>query len=166
ATSITITNANDLLYFEIPWIAVGISSIYNIKRVWKDDVAINQAVFNIVSDTSSRVVLGALGQKAGIVAGTMLFGPAGGITGAMFGAFAGASQGGRLSTGIRRAFSKKQEKEMNEAMDDLIRKVISQIDQKLSIKKGKIEKLREEMVSSKANNAVWEDIERRYKGEV
>lgn len=55
---------------------------------------------------------------------------------------------------------------MIEVMDDLIRKVISQIDQKLDIKKGKIEKLREEMVSSKANNAVWKDIERRYKDEV
>ncbi len=166
ATSTTITHTDDLLDFEIPWIAAGVSSFYNIKRVWKDDVAINQAVFNIVSDTSSRVVLGALGQKAGIVAGTMLFGPAGGITGAMFGAFAGASQGGSLSTGIKRVFSRKQEKEMIEAMDDLIRKVISQIDQKLDIKKRKIEKLREEMVSSKANNAVWKDIEMRYKDEV
>ncbi|WP_080848770.1 hypothetical protein [Cytobacillus gottheilii] len=166
ATSTTLTHADDLLDFEIPLIAAGVSSIYNIKRVWKDDVAINQAVFNIVSDTSSKVVLGALGQKAGIVAGTMLFGPAGGITGAMFGAFAGASQGGRLSNGIRRVFSKKQEKELNEAMDDLITKVITQIDQKLHIKKGKVEKLREEMISSKANNAVWADVERRYKDEV
>ena len=108
----------------------------------EDDVAINQAVFNVMSDTSSRAVLGALGQKAGTVVGAMLFGPAGAITGAMFGAFTGASQGGRLSTGIRRAFSKKQEKEMIGAMDDLIRKVMSQIDQKLDIKKRKIEKLR------------------------
>nr|WP_259547336.1 DUF456 domain-containing protein [Heyndrickxia oleronia] len=166
ATSTTITHADDLLDFEIPWIAAGVSSIYNIKRVWKDEVAINQAVFNVMSDTSSRVVLGALGQKAGTVVGAMLFGPAGAITGAMFGAFTGASQGGRLSTGIRRAFSKKQEKEMIEAMDDLIRKVMSQIDQKLYIKKRKIEKLRGEMVSSKANDAVWKDIERRYTDEV
>lgn len=166
ATSTTITHADDLLDFEIPWIAAGVSSIYNIKRVWKDDVAINQAVLNVVSDTSSRVVLGALGQKAGIVAGTMLFGPAGGIAGAMFGTYAGASQGGRLSTGIKRVFSKKQEKEMMEAMDDLIRKVISQIDQKLEIKKRKLDKLRIEMVDSKANNSVWKDIERRYKDEV
>jgi outer membrane lipoprotein SlyB len=166
AMSTTITHADDLLDFEIPWIAAGVSSIYNIKRVWRDDVAINQAVFNVVSDTSSRVVLGALGQKAGIVAGTMLFGPAGGITGAMFGAFAGASQGGRISTGIRRAFSKKQEKDMIKAMDNLIRKMIFQIDQKFDIKKGKKEKLREEMGSSKANDAVWKEIERRYKEEV
>lgn len=166
ATSTTITHADDLLDFEIPWIAAGVSSIYNIKRVWKDDVAINQAVFNVVSDTSSRVVLGALGQKAGTVVGVMLFGPAGGITGAMFGAFAGVSQGGRLSTGIKRVFSKKQEKEMIEAMNDLIRKVMSQIDQKVEVKKRKLDKIRIEMVDSKANRVVLKDIERRYKEEV
>ena len=58
------------------------------------------------------IILGALGQKAGTVVGTMLFGPAGGITGAIVGAFAGVSQGGRLSTGVKRMFSKKQEHEM------------------------------------------------------
>ena len=68
--------------------------------------SINQAVFNVVSDTSSRVVLGALGQKHGYLVGVLLFGPAGGITGSMFGVYMGSSQGGRLSTSIKRKFQK------------------------------------------------------------
>ncbi|WP_042225366.1 hypothetical protein [Oceanobacillus manasiensis] len=166
ATSTAITHADGLLDFELPWIAAGVSSIHNIKRVWKDEVAINQAVFNIVSDTSSRVALGAIGKKAGIVMGTMLFGPAGGITGAMFGAYAGASQGGRLSTGVKKFISKKQENEVMEAMDALIEKVVFQIDEKLEIKKRKLARLREEMEYSEANNSIWQDIERRHKEEV
>jgi hypothetical protein len=166
ATSTTITHADDLLDFEVPWIAAGVSSIYNIKRVWSDDVSMNQAVFNVVSDTSSRVVLGTLGQKAGVVAGTMIFGPAGGITGAMFGAYAGASQGGKLSTGIKRVFSKKKERETVSAMGDLIQKVIFEIDNKLEIKKRKIDKLKNEMLRSKANEAIWNEVERRHKEEV
>ena len=42
ATSKTITHADDLLEFEIPWIAEGVSSIYNIKRGWKDLLPHNQ----------------------------------------------------------------------------------------------------------------------------
>jgi outer membrane lipoprotein SlyB len=166
ATSTTLKHADDLLDFEIPWIAAGVSTIYNIKRVWKDDVTINQAVLNIMSDTSSRIILGTLGQKAGTIAGALLFGPAGAITGAMFGVFVGASQGGRLSSRIKLALSKKQEKEMNKAMDDLIKKVIFQIDQKFEIKKRKFAKLRQEMEDTKANKVIWREFERRYKNEV
>ncbi|MBM7660384.1 putative membrane protein [Bacillus mesophilus] len=166
ATQSTLTHADDLLDFEIPLIALGVSSIYNVKRVWKDDVAINQAVFNVISDTSSRVVLGALGQKAGILVGTMLFGPAGGITGAMLGVFTGASQGGRLSTSVKRVFSKKQEQAVINALDTLIQKVISQIDIKLDIKKKKMGELRSELLESDANEAILNDAERRYQDEL
>lgn len=166
ATTTTIAHADDLLDFEIPWIAAGVSSISNIRRVWKDDVSINQAVLNVVSDTSSRVVLGAIGQKAGIIAGTMLFGPAGGITGAMFGTYVGASQGGNLSTSIKRTFAKKQENEINRATDDLLKKVIVQIDNKLMIKKEKIQKIKSKLGDYKANDAIKKDAEQRYQNEV
>ncbi|MFJ8416990.1 hypothetical protein [Bacillus paramycoides] len=165
ATTTTIKHAGELLDFEIPWITLGVSSIYNIKRIWKDDVSMNQAIFNVVSDTSSRVALGALGQKAGIVVGAMLFGPAGGITGAMFGVYAGASQGGKLSTNIKRIFAKKQEKELNQALVSLLEKVIIQIDEKLKIKNHKMNDIRSNLDISKANIFIKNETERRYKEE-
>ena len=161
ATSATISHADDLLDFEIPWIAAGVSSIYNIKRVWTDEVSINQAVFNVVSDTTSRVVLGALGQKATVVVGTMIFGPAGGVVGAMVGAYAGVSQAGRLSAGIKRAFSKKQEAELNEAIQGLLRKVIGEIDEKLKIKEMKLRDLVRNLLTSEANRALANESQQR-----
>jgi uncharacterized membrane protein len=166
ATSSTLVHAEDLLNFEIPWISAGVSSIYNVKRVWKDDVSVNQAVLNVVSDTSSRVVLGALGQKAGVLVGAMLFGPAGAITGAMFGAYAGASQGGKLSTGIKRVFSKKHEHEMVEAASNLFSKVITQIDQKLEIKQRKHDDLKRILIESEANQFIWKETERLHQDEI
>lgn len=165
-TASTLSHADDLLDFEIPWIAAGVSTIHNIKRVWKDDVSMKQAVVHVVSDTSSRVVLGSLGQKAGILVGTMLFGPAGGITGAMLGAYAGASQGGRLSSGIKRALSKKQEQQMTEAAGLLFEKVLHQIDQKLVIKKRKMEQLWNELAPSEAGHSIKQETERHYKQEI
>ena len=165
ATSSTIEHAGDLLDLEIPIIAAGVSSIYNMKRVWKDDVSVNQAVFNVVSDTSSRVVLGALGQKAGVVVGAMIFGPAGAITGAMFGAYAGASQGGRLSMGIKRVFSKKQEDELNAAMVTLLGKVVRVIDEKLKIKQEKVITFGDNLIESDANQIVKTEFEHRYEND-
>jgi uncharacterized membrane protein len=165
ATSTTISHADDLLDFEIPWIAAGVSSIYNIKRVWTDDVSINQAVFNVVSDTTSRVVLGALGQKASVVVGTLIFGPAGGVVGAMVGTYAGVSQAGRVSSGIKRAFSKKQEADLNEALVRMVSKVLGQIEEKLEIKEKKITNLLGVLLESKANGVVAEESQRRFSEE-
>lgn len=162
ATSSTLSHAGNLLDFEIPWIAAGVSSVSNIKRVWKDEVLINHAVFNVMSDTSSRVMLGALGQKAGIVFGTMIFGPAGGVTGAMLGAYMGTSQGGRLSTGIKRTFYKKHEYELVENMNELLLKVITQIDAKILIKKKKIDDIKRELIDSDANSKVKAEIDRQF----
>lgn len=166
ATSSTINHADDLLDFEIPWITAGVSTIYNIKRVWKDDVAINQAVFNVVSDTSSRTVTGFLGQKTGVLLGTLLFGPAGGLTGAMAGAFLGASQGGRLSSGIKRTFSKKQERAVGTASVALINKVINQIDEKVKIKERKLNDIKNGLKGSDADKAVYQEAERRANEEI
>lgn len=162
ATSTTISHADDLLDFEIPWIAAGVSSIYNIKRVWTDDVSINQVVFNVVSDTTSRVVLGSLGQKATVVVGTMIFGPAGGIVGAMVGTYAGVSQAGRVSTGIKRAFSRKQEAALNEAVVGLISKVVEQIDGKLKIKDKKMDNLLGNMLGSEVNEVLSKEAQQRF----
>ena len=161
ATTSTINHASDLLDFEIPWITAAVSTLYNIKRVWKDDVAISQAVFNVVSDTSSRAVLGALGQFTGKVAGVFLFGPAGGILGSMLGAYAGASQGWRLSTSVKRLFSKQHEEEWKAATVTLINNVVTQIDKKLEIKKRKIDGLSHHLTGSVANEAIGKEIERR-----
>lgn len=166
ATTTTITHAADLLDFEIPWISAGVSSFYNIRRVWKDDVTINQAVLNVVSDTSSRFLLGALGQKTGIVLGTMIFGPAGGITGAMFGSFAGVSQGGRLSTGIKRTFSKQKEKELLLAVEKLVLRLGYAIDEKIAIKSRKHEQLLENLVGSEADLAIGDVAKKRHDEDV
>jgi len=165
ATRTTMTHAEDLLDFEIPWIAAAVSSVYNAKRVWKDELSIQQAVFHIASDTSSKVLLGALGQKAGVIAGTMLFGPAGGIAGAMFGAYAGASQGARLSTGVKRLFSKKQEQDLIEALEKLVMKVDKQINRKLEIKQRKLERLASELEDTAANRSIWLEAQIRARKE-
>ncbi|MCA0972265.1 hypothetical protein LCM20_16775 [Halobacillus litoralis] len=166
ATSSTLDHSDDLLDFEIPWISAGISTIYNIKRVFKDDVVINQAVVNVVSDTSSRVVLGALGQKTGILVGTLLFGPAGGITGAMVGAYAGAGQGGRLSNSVRRMLSKKQENEMNSATVTLIEKVVDVTYEKETIKQRKMADIENRFKDTEANASILKEVKQRFQGEV
>lgn len=167
ATSSTLQHAEDLLDFELPWIAAGVSSINNIKRVWQDDVSMNQAVFNVISDTSSRVVLGALGQKAGIIVGTMLFGPAGGMTGAMVGAYAGASGGGRLSSSIKRLFSQKQEDELVDALHQLARKVMEQLNHKLIIKQRKHQRIYDSLNDTEeAGQAIKNGIQQRAEQDI
>ena len=155
-----------LLDFEIPWITVGVGSLSNVKRLWSDDVTMNQAILNVASDTTSRVALGALGQKTGILVGTLLFGPAGGITGAVFGAFVGASQGGKISTSIKHLFNKKEEQAMISAMGQLIQKVIEQVKIKQEIKNKKMNQLNKQFIQSKVNNSLSDELQHRNEEEI
>lgn len=166
ATTSTLQHADGLLDFELPLISAAVSTIYNIKRVWHDDVSMNQAVFNVISDTSSRVVLGALGQKAGIVVGTMLFGPAGGITGAMLGGYTGVSGGGRLSSSIKRLLSKKQEDELAETLHQLVRSVLKQLDEKLAIKRRKLQTIFDSLRDTGANQSIRTMMEQRANDDI
>ena len=166
ATTSTLNHADDLLDFEIPWITVGVSSLSNVKRLWSDDVTMNQAILNVASDTTSRVALGAFGQKTGILVGTLLFGPAGGITGAVFGAFVGASQGGKISTSIKHLFNKKEEQAMISAMGQLIQKVIEQLKIKQEIKKKKMNQLNKQFIQSKVNDSLSDELQHRNEEEI
>lgn len=160
ATNKTLAHGEDILDFEIPWIAAGVSSIHNIKKVWRDDLSIQEAVLSVVSDTSSRVVLGILGQKTCVIAGTILFGPAGGITGAMFGTYVGSSQGAKLSSSVKRLFSKRKEEELNRAVICLLEKVITQIEQKTKIKSKKMNNIKNQFVHSSANLSIQQEVDR------
>jgi hypothetical protein len=153
-----------LLDFEIPWITAGVSSLSNVKRLWSDDVTMKQAILNVTSDTTSRVALGALGQKTGILVGTLLFGPAGGITGV--GAFVGASHGGKLSTSIKHLFNKKEEQAMITAMGQLIQKVIEQLKIKQEIKKKKMNQLNKQFIQSKVNDSLSDELQHRNEEEI
>ena len=162
----TLVHAEGLLDFEIPWITAGVSSFYNIKNVWKNETTIQNAVVNIFSDTSSRVVLGALGKKTGIIVGTTLFGPAGGIIFAMVGTYAGVLHGGKLSSHIKRTFAKKEEIEVLEANHSLMEKMKEQINCKLEIKRRKLKKLQQLLYSTKANRVIFNEVERRQHEEI
>ena len=166
ATTSTLNHADNLLDFEIPWITVGVSSLSNVKRLWSDDVTMNQAILNVASDTTSRVALGAFGQKTGILVGTLLFGPAGGITGAVFGAFVGASQGGKISPSIKHLFNKKEEQAMISAMGQLIQKVIEQLKIKQEIKKKKMNQLNKQFIQSKVNDSLSDELQHRNEEEI
>lgn len=166
ATTSTLDHADDLLDFEIPWITAGVSSLSNVKRLWSDDVTMNQAILNVASDTTSRVALGAFGQKTGILVGTLLFGPAGGITGAVFGAFVGASHGGKLSTSIKHLFNKKEEQAMISAMGQLLQKVIEQVKIKQEIKKKKMNQLNKQFIQSKVNDSLSDELQHRNEKEI
>lgn len=159
ATKDTILHAEDLLDFEIPWIAAGVSSFFNIKHVWKNDLEIERAVMKVASDTSSRVVLGVLGEKAGIIAGTLLFGPAGGIAGGLFGTFGGVMQGGKLSFHVKRLFSKTQEKELKRAIQELITVVDEKINEKKGIKQRKFDRVKISMEKTSVNDALLKRLE-------
>ncbi len=166
ATETTLNHAADLLDFEIPWISAGVSSFYNIHRLWKDEVTINQAVINVVSDTSSRFALGVLGEKTGIMLGAMLFGPAGGMMGAVFGAFLGVSQGGKLSTKIKRTLSKQKEKELILAVDQLVQKAGQIIENKRGIKNRKLDRLHENIEQSAAGKAIEKATGKHYRDQM
>lgn len=163
ATSKTIDHAADLLDFEIPLISIGVNSIYNVKRVWHDDITIRVAITDVLTNTASRTVLGVLGQKAGTIVGLALFGPAGAITGATLGVFGGMSQGGKLSTRIKRFISKQQEQKTNQAVINLIDQAVVHMKHKYEIKQKKLQTLKDNLVDSRANRVIFEHIKKRQK---
>lgn len=155
----------DLWDFEIPIIAAATSAAFNTKKFIKKEVELNQAVINVVSDTSSRVLLAGIGKQTGLYVGAFVFGPAGAITGAMLGTVGGAGQAGRLSSQVKRLLAKRKEAEVVTAALQLLDRTAERMDKKLSKKKEKFKKIDEELSHSAANDAIRSDFHQRFEEE-
>lgn len=166
-TKTSLDHAEDLLDFQLPWIAGGVSTVMNVKKIWKDDITVKQATVNILSDTSSRVALGALGKTLGISAGLFIFGPAGGIVGAMFGTYGGVSQGGIVSSKIKGIFNKSERQAVQESIWNLIQVVQLKIKDKITIKKKKMSEIKYSFQSdNETNEKVYRNMDERHQEEI
>lgn len=150
-TTQTLEHAEDLLDFELPWITVAVSSYYNVKRVRTDGISLTSAMRNVTSDVVSRVALGGVGKVIFGVGGVALFGPAGGIVGPALGAFAGVSQGTHLSTFIKKTLAKKEYADVVTAIQQLIRKMQTQLQRKQHIKETKWQQMGQHLAQSTAS---------------
>lgn len=166
ATKDTIIAGADLTDLELPYITLFVSTITQTKKLIFDDVSLGQAVFNVFSDTSSRVVLGTIGQYAGSAAGLLLFGPAGAFVGTGVGAMLGAGQGGRLSAKLKSLIAGDEEKALFVSIADLIQRVNERIDRKLELKLEKHNAMLSRLGSSEAERALTEEIKRLHETEV
>ena len=61
ATQSTLSHAEGILDFEVPWISAGVSSFYNLRRVVKEQLPFQLAARNVAIDTTSGASLAAAG---------------------------------------------------------------------------------------------------------
>lgn len=109
-TEKTLQHAEDLLDFQIPWIAAGVSTYTNAKRMRKEGITLSTAARNVATDTVSRTALAATGKVVLGTVGSVLLPGAGAIVFPVIGAYAGVTQGGNVARFIKRQFAKNEEK--------------------------------------------------------
>lgn len=139
ATKSTLSHAEDLLDFELPWISAGVSSFYNAKRVFKEKLPIQLAARNVVIDTTSRASLAAVGQSAFTFAANALFATGGAyvIVMPIVGAYLGLQQSWRVTDKIKRFLAKKEFQELENSLEELIEVMKRKLDIKNEVKNEK-----------------------------
>ena len=136
-TEKTLQHAEDLLDFQIPWIAAGVSTYTNAKRMRKEGITLSTAVRNVATDTVSRTALAATGKVVLGTVGSVLLPGAGAIVFPVIGAYAGVAQGGNVARLIKRQFAKNEEKILCLALHQLTYKMQQMLFVKEGIKNGK-----------------------------
>ncbi|WP_431026928.1 hypothetical protein [Lysinibacillus sp. LZ02] len=140
-TKTTLYYADDLLDFQIPWIAAGVSAFYNTKRIRNEGIMLSTAARNVVADTASRATLAVAGKTALGAVGAVVLPGAGAIVFPVIGAYVGMSQGYRVSHRIKRAFAQVEEAALCHALHQLIKKMQSVLKIKFNTKQTKWKQL-------------------------
>ncbi|AIQ39921.1 hypothetical protein [Paenibacillus sp. FSL R5-0912] len=166
ATKDSLLAAEDLTDFEIPYISLLVSTISQTKRLIFDETSLGQAVFNVFSDTSSKVVMGTIGQHAVSAAGLFLFGPAGGLIGSGVGAILGASQGWRLSMKFKSLLAREEEAALIHAIEALTEQVRTQVDRKIDYKQNRLGQILRGLDHSEAGHVLAEDLTKRANAQI
>ncbi|WP_043931129.1 hypothetical protein [Bacillus sp. EB01] len=138
ATKSTLSHAEDLLDFELPWISAGVSSFYNLRRVVKEQLPLQLAARNVIIDTTSRASLAAAGQAAFTFAASTLFsGGAFVIVLPLVGAYVGLRQSWRVTDKLKKILAKKEFQQLENSLIELVTVMKRQLDLKKDIKKEK-----------------------------
>jgi hypothetical protein len=119
-TASTLEAGSEMLDFEVPAIALAVSSGRHIKEMLKGSTDLKAALPNIAFDFGAGVAGGLAGAEALAFAG-MVFGPAGGVVGGLVGAILGHGQGRKLARVLRREiFCAEEEKALRNALRDYL----------------------------------------------
>ncbi|WP_419872342.1 hypothetical protein [Candidatus Pristimantibacillus sp. PTI5] len=166
ATKETLMAGSDLLDFEIPYISLFVSTMTQSKKLLKSEISLGDVSINVVTDTTSRIVMGKIGQHTVAAAGLLLFGPAGGLVGSGVGVIVGASQGSRISSTLRSLRARTEEVELDNAMKNLSQTVSQQVDRKKRQKEKKFKQMSQHLQSSEAGSQIKEVFRGRVIDEV
>ncbi|PGK32753.1 hypothetical protein CN907_26200 [Bacillus anthracis] len=139
ATQSTLSHAEGILDFEVPWISAGVSSFYNLRRVVKEQLPFQLAARNVVIDTTSRASLAAAGQAVFTFAANAIFVSGGAfvIVLPLVGAFVGLKQSWRVTSTLKKILAKKEFNQFEKSLHDLVIVMKRQVDSKKEIKKEK-----------------------------
>lgn len=140
-TTKTLEHAGDLLNFEIPWIAAGVSAFQNVKRMRGEQLQFSTATRNVVVDTVSRSATATVGKVVIGSAGAILMPGAGAILFPVVGAYIGVTQGGKVSALLKKQFAKAEYVELCSALHQLIQRMQMVLSKKSQIKESKWQQL-------------------------
>ncbi|SOC22390.1 hypothetical protein SAMN05880501_11411 [Ureibacillus xyleni] len=152
ATKSTLSHAEDMLDFELPWISAGVSSFYNLRRVVKEQLPLQLAARNVVIDTTSRASLAAAGQAAFTFAASAIFSSGAFVVVLpIVGAYVGLKQSTRVTNKIKKLLAKHEFQQFETSLSDLVVVMKRQLNMKTAIKE---EKWRDVLQKSKNNKPI------------
>jgi hypothetical protein len=124
ATASSLEAGSEMLDFEVPAVALAVSTGRHIKGMLEGKTDLKAALPNIAFDFGGGVAGGAAGGYVGAEAmalAGMLFGPAGAVVGGIAGSVLGFSQGKRVARVLRREiFCADQEQALEEALQNYL----------------------------------------------
>ncbi|MGE1163666.1 hypothetical protein ACQJ0Y_10335 [Peribacillus simplex] len=125
----TLSHAEDLTDFEIPYITFIVHTASNAKRVWRNDLAVEEAVIYILVDSTTKIAFASLGKVTGTALGITLFGPQFTLLWGRYGCNPIGSQSNYASNFIKKALARHEEKELKESFFILTEPVLNKVDE-------------------------------------
>ncbi len=159
ATASTLEAGSEMLDFEVPAIALAVSSGRHIKGMLEGNTDLEAALPNIAFDVGGGVAGGLAGAEALAFAG-MILGPAGSVVGGLVGAVLGHSQGRKLARVLRREiFCAEEEKALRDALQNLLGALQEASEDNLEA----LERKREQLAASlRGEEAIRETLRKKF----
>ena len=157
-TEMGIADGAEVLDFELPWIALAVSTAVEIRDLYHSRTGLTNSAVNIVTDTAGRTALGTIGSYAGSAIGSLVFGPAGSVIGALGGAVGGGISGGRLAKASRAFLVGAESDAVREAARDLAMSAALTMPGKLDTWQGKRRKIAELVIKDSEHKSEVEQI--------
>lgn len=132
-TESTLEAGDEMLDFEVPFIAVAVASGRNLKAMIEGKTDTTSALVNAAFEVGGRTAGGVLGAKALAAAG-LVFGPAGGVVGGLVGAAVGAREGKELARVVRReVLCATERKRLKEALHEYLESLKIEVQKNLDV---------------------------------